>query len=100
MPWVKHHKEEIPFYAWQCITISTVSRDLDLVIQDQQAMFDLLAIIINSQLKFDQNQDKTLDLKQTIIQEQLIKYKILKFRMKISQIALGLKVTIRELILC
>ena len=40
--------EELPFYAWECITICTDRRDVNLVIKDQKDMQMVLEFLIIS----------------------------------------------------
>jgi hypothetical protein len=40
--------EELPFYAWQCITLKTERRDINLVIKDQKDMQQLVEFLVIS----------------------------------------------------
>lgn len=39
---------DLPFYCWECITISTKERDIDLIIKNQKDMQTLLEFLIIS----------------------------------------------------
>ena len=39
---------DMPFFAWECITISTASRDTDFVVKNERDMLNLLALLIFS----------------------------------------------------
>ena len=43
----------IPFYAWECISISLGIRDVDLVIRNQDQMNKLLKFLIYNMKTFD-----------------------------------------------
>ena len=34
----KFYKDELPFYAWQCLTLQLENREIDLVIKDEKEM--------------------------------------------------------------
>jgi hypothetical protein len=42
------HMVDLPFYAWECITIYTESREVNLVIKSQRDMKSLLEFLIIS----------------------------------------------------
>ena len=44
--WEKFVRGEVPFYAWQCITIKMENRDVDLVIPKEKDMDILLKFLI------------------------------------------------------
>ena len=37
--------EDMPFYAWQCISLNLAHRDVDLVIKDDKDMIDFVTLI-------------------------------------------------------
>jgi hypothetical protein len=58
------HKEleHLPFYAWQCITLQTNRRDVNLVIKDQKDMQILLEFLIISLRTIDGVRDTAKNL--------------------------------------
>ena len=48
---------KVPFYAWECITINTVNRDIDLVIKNEEEMMKLIALITNEMQTLDNKKD-------------------------------------------
>lgn len=48
---------ELPFHCWECITIKTDSRDIDLVIRNEKDMKYLLEFLIISLKTLDGNRD-------------------------------------------
>ena len=36
---------KVPFYSWECITLNTEDRDIDLVIKDEDDMMKLIALV-------------------------------------------------------
>ena len=46
-------KIDIPFYAWQCISIQLKKRTIDLVIESEEDMFNLLKILVYKMDTFD-----------------------------------------------
>ena len=45
----------VPFYAWECITIETKNRYIDLVIKDEDKMMYLIVYLINTLQKRKKN---------------------------------------------
>lgn len=98
---------ELPLYAWECITLEMSNKNVDLVIRDENEMIKLITLLIISietNSNFKGSAPKSMKNKfwkdknkyyQTILQ----KYKWMKWRSKISFIALQNKKTIQELIL-
>jgi len=41
-------EKEIPFYAWNCITLQLKNRDVSLVIRDETDMMMLLRVLVKS----------------------------------------------------
>jgi hypothetical protein len=39
--------KNVPFYSWECLTLKLGSRDVDLVIRNEQAMNRLLKFLIH-----------------------------------------------------
>ena len=48
---------DVPFYAWQCITLQLRHRMVDLVIKNQQDMDDFLMILIDGMKTVDGNKN-------------------------------------------
>ena len=46
-------KENLPFFAWQCITLKLENRNIDLVILDEKEMFMLLRFLLLSLKSID-----------------------------------------------
>ena len=49
----------MPFFAWQCLTIETVRRSTDFVIEDEYSMFLLISYLIH-QLETIDGQAKSI----------------------------------------
>ena len=103
----KFVKGEVPFYSWQCITINMENRDVDLVIPKEKDMEMLLTFLI-FELKTTNGEKGTAKQylghlpwvkKEKILRKILVGYKKMKWRMKISCIALEKRKTIAELFL-
>jgi hypothetical protein len=116
---------ELPFLAWQCITVQLYNREVDLVIPNQADMDDFLMILVDSlrtvdgnrgsqnlveQVILKQKQDMKNDGqdvrviltpkdKNSIFQSTLTKFKILRIRSKISLMAFLKNKSINEMIL-
>jgi len=43
----------MPFYAWECLTIQTKTRQVDLIIKDPKAIENLLFYLIYQMKTFD-----------------------------------------------
>jgi hypothetical protein len=126
----KDDLDKLPMYAWECLSIETKDRTIDLVIRDQQDMFDFLHFLITKIRTIDGNRGSAVPLMQNRIQaikhkfrkglsnekdiqlkiieikmydqiyrKVLKKYKLIKFRSKISFYGLYYKMTIKELFL-
>ena len=39
-------KADMPFYAWQCISIQLKERTIDLVIESEQEMMNLIKVLV------------------------------------------------------
>jgi hypothetical protein len=120
-----NHSQKMPFYAWECITLQLVHREVDLVIPNESDMLDLLMILIDhlktvdgkkgsqihvenailihkKELKEHQKNLKvhiTSDEKNKIYQATLMKLKIMKIRSKISLMAFEKNKSVNELFL-
>ena len=99
-------KKKPVFHAWQCITIQTEQRDVDLVIQKDEDMFNLLSFLVFELQTLDGRRGtasrvfgKVGHLRQTISNKVIFKLKIMKWRMKISFMARSQKKTVKELFL-
>ena len=44
--WTNFNRNKVPFFAWQCISILTKDRDVDLVIESEKDMINLLTLLI------------------------------------------------------
>ena len=83
---------EFPFYSWECITIINKYREVNLVIKNEDEMMKLIAFLIytlktndgkrNSAIQ--QLKNKNWEEVQNYYRSVLLKYKIIKLRMKIS----------------
>ena len=119
----------LPFFAWQCITIQLDRRDIDFVIPDEGNMIDLLTLLIFNINTIDGTRDSADSFKYIIaknriytgvalpkpkagiipkltkvesmklVKSTLLKYKLLKFRIKLSFMAFKKCMTIGEMIL-
>lgn len=102
----------MPFYGWQCISLQTKDRDVDLVIRDQHKMNNFLSILIHKMETLDCSKGtalplikcleakKGIDMKQArhmIVKKTLLRFKILRIRLKISFMAFEKRMTIPEL---
>ena len=85
----------IPFYSWECISIQMPHRNVDLVIKDEEDMSNLLTLLVYSIQTIDGNKGSAIPYlynsswSQTnhIYHKVLLKYKIMKWRAKISYMA-------------
>ena len=66
-----YKKENVPFYAWQCITLQLVHRDVDLVIKNDKDMDDLLKVIVHAMDTVDGNKNSGLHLKNQILEAKI-----------------------------
>ena len=62
-PLVDNNIDEIPFFAWECITIQFKCRYLDIVVKDELQMEILLKFLIMETNTFDSNRDSINFLK-------------------------------------
>ena len=44
--WLNHMCDNVPFYAWQCISIETNERNVDLIITDEKDMMRLIQLLV------------------------------------------------------
>ena len=42
----KYQNDEVPFYAWECITIQMKNREIDLVLKNEKDMDNLILILV------------------------------------------------------
>jgi hypothetical protein len=85
----------MPYYAWQCLTIELKDRDVDLVILDESDMIAIISLLIWKTNTINGVAGSSIHLsdlmslnrQQELFTTVLMKYKILKARMKISFIA-------------
>ena len=106
---VKKYQDEknVPFFAWECLTIQLKHREVNLVIRQQKDMDKLIKFLIysidsingqrGSSLKLQKtliaqsnsygSHSKLLKIKNTLMQKAFKKYIILSIRFKISFIA-------------
>lgn len=123
---VDYKKKQIPFYAWQCVTLQLETRDVDLVVQSEKDMDALLMILIHATKTVDGNKGslaavekfvltqkarmnkKKGKLEQAEVTDQdktcifystLMKFRLMRIRSKISFMAFEKNVTIPELLL-
>jgi len=104
---MKHRFKDVPFYAWECITIQLRKRDVDLVIHDEidmQILIKFLIVYLNS---FDSNKNSIQILKNfklikkgvsalSMMNCVYLGYMIMKIRMKISFEACIRRRTVQE----
>lgn len=101
MSWKKFSQGDVPFYIWQCISIQTKERISDFVIRDEQSMEYFLTFLSYSLNTIDGYRDSaTPYIKEQITKRELIekvvkKYRVMKWRMKISCMALQAKKTVK-----
>lgn len=62
--------ENIPLYAWQCLTLQLKHRDVDIVIKDDNDMNDILTVLISVMNTVDGKKNS-----QTKIEEHILKIK-------------------------
>ena len=48
---------QVPFYAWECLTIQLKNREIDLVIRNEKDMDDLLLVLVTAMNTVDGNRD-------------------------------------------
>jgi hypothetical protein len=105
--WLNFKCGKVPFYAWQCISISSKDRDVDLVIEKEKDMINLLTMLIYKLETVDGFRGSALPhvrgfgFQNTIdvYKKVLMRYKIMKVRMKISCCAFEQNKSILELFL-
>jgi hypothetical protein len=99
-------RNHMPFYAWQCLTIQLPSRCIDLVIFNEKDMIAIISLLIwkTKTINGIAGTSKELTSLMSLTRRQqmyscvLMKYKIMKIRMKISFMALVKEISIKELI--
>ena len=64
--------KDIPFYAWQCITLQLQSEDIDLIIKKPRNMMKLVRFLIYSMNTVDGNRGSADMLCKSILQERLL----------------------------
>ena len=52
----------LPFYCWDCITISTYNRDIDLVIKNEKDMMHLVEFLLVSLNSVDGKRDTAMEI--------------------------------------
>jgi hypothetical protein len=62
-----YREDQVPFYAWQCITLQLRHRDVDLVIKDDHQMNDLLMVLISAMETVDGNRGSFQTIEELII---------------------------------
>ena len=95
----------MPYYIWQCLTIELKDRDVDLIIMNDRDMIAIISLLIwkintingVAGTSHELTDFMSLDRKQELFSSVLMKYKILKARMKISFSAFQRDITIKEL---
>ena len=85
---ITYKNDEVPFYAWECITIQTKNREIDLVVKNEKDMDNLILILVSNMQK---NKEK-------IIKQQCFNYRLIRIRSKISFMAFYQLKSIPELI--
>ena len=109
--------KKLPYHSWNCLTISLKERDIDIVVHDEQDLEKLIKFLMRRMNSIDGIKDSAEPLIKYIIKYRKIssehaetvksellfesykKMKILKFRNKLSFMALIKGVTVVELIL-
>lgn len=119
-----HLIDNLPFYSWQCITLTLKNRDIDLVIPEEKIMDMLIKLLIFKTNTIDGVKDSAQPLKDLMLKQKLKKkyselekkvalreinhtlmvrtalyFKILRARAKISFKALKQCRTVKEAIL-
>ena len=108
-------ERNLPFLAWQCLTIQLKDRDVQIVIRNQESMDNLIKFLIYNLDTLNGLRGSSIKLQNTLMKEsktnqmsriknQIMmkvhkKYMILRIRYKISFIAFVKRKTITELIL-
>ena len=46
--------EDLPFYSWQCLTLQTADREIDLVISNEKEYDDILVVLVHAMLYREQ----------------------------------------------
>ena len=95
----------MPYYAWECLCIELPNRNVDLIIKNENDMINLISLLIWRTETINGVAGTSLAItnlmrqerKQVLYTKVLIKYKIMKIRMKISYEALRKRITIKEL---
>ena len=62
----RYAQNDVPFFAWQCITIQTHYRDVDLVIHDEKDMDDLIMILVHAMNTIDGHKDTAKKAKDAV----------------------------------
>ena len=96
---------EMPFYAWECLQIELPHRNIDLMVPNENDMLTLLSLLIWKTETINGIAGTAVPLTKLMNMEKqqqlysavLMKYKVMKIRMKISFIALQKRITIKEL---
>ena len=71
----KSDLNNLPLYSWECLSIETKDRTIDLVIKDQEDLFDFLYFLITKIQTIDGNHGSAVPLVQDRIKEITEKYK-------------------------
>ena len=95
----------MPFYAWQCLTLQLPIRSIDLVIPDEKDMITLLSLLVWKTQTLNGvagtadrlTERMSLTQKQELFSRVMMKFKVMKIRMKISFHAFESRITIKEL---
>ena len=67
----EYNSDSIPFYAWQCVTLQLVHREVDLVIKNEKDMDDLLKVVVQAMDTVDGNKDSAKTIKKAILEAKI-----------------------------
>ena len=57
---------KVPFYAWQCITLVLPTREVDLVIENEEMMTKFMQLLIFKMNTCDLNKGSAADIKKAL----------------------------------
>ena len=64
---------ELPFYAWQCLSIQLKKRTIDLVIENEEDMYNLIKILVYKLDILDGSRDSSIPLQRKVYQLEMKK---------------------------
>ena len=57
---------DVPFFAWQCLTLQLKHRDVDLVIKNEREMDDFIKVLVEQLNTADNSKESALAVQQRI----------------------------------